>query len=240
MKKLLLVGCLLPGLAFAANPPPVTQGVLTYYWDGTTLIPVTPSNPLPVTGGGAATIADGADVAEGATADAASSVGGTGSVSAKLRRMTTQLDAIQTAVNAALAAQANTTTNIGNVGQTNGDPCSTLTHAYAPFSISSAANTKIVTGTAAKKIYICHLFMFAGAADNVGIVEGSGTNCGTSPLGLIGGNTAATGIILAANQGFESPGAASAIAAATVNANDFCLITSASSQLSGIAVTVQQ
>jgi hypothetical protein len=40
-------------------------------------------------GGGAATIADGADVAEGATTDAAVAAGAAGTISAKLRRLTT-------------------------------------------------------------------------------------------------------------------------------------------------------
>lgn len=44
-------------------------------------------------GGGAVTIADGADVTEGAIADAASTAGGAGTVSAKLRRLTAQLPA---------------------------------------------------------------------------------------------------------------------------------------------------
>ncbi len=45
-------------------------------------------------GGGAVTIADGADVAEGATADAAATAGGTGTVSAKLRLITSLLNTI--------------------------------------------------------------------------------------------------------------------------------------------------
>jgi hypothetical protein len=44
-------------------------------------------------GGGAVTVADGSDVAEGATTDAAAAVGGTGSVSAKLREISSQLNA---------------------------------------------------------------------------------------------------------------------------------------------------
>lgn len=44
----------------------------------------------------ASTIADGADVGEGATTATAASVGGTGSVNAKLRLMTSQLDTINT------------------------------------------------------------------------------------------------------------------------------------------------
>ena len=46
-------------------------------------------------------VKDGQDEAEGALADAAADVGGAGSVSAKLRRMTTQLGAIETAIDAA-------------------------------------------------------------------------------------------------------------------------------------------
>lgn len=48
-------------------------------------------------GGGAATIADGADVAEGATTDAAVAAGAAGTVSAKLRRLTTDLTAFMAA-----------------------------------------------------------------------------------------------------------------------------------------------
>lgn len=48
--------------------------------------------------GGAATIADGADVTQGAIADAAATAGSTGTLSAKMRLMTTQLDAILAAV----------------------------------------------------------------------------------------------------------------------------------------------
>ncbi len=48
-------------------------------------------------GGGAVTIADGADVAEGATADAAATAGGTGTVSAKLRLITSLLNTIASA-----------------------------------------------------------------------------------------------------------------------------------------------
>jgi hypothetical protein len=47
----------------------------------------------------------------GATGDAAASVGGTGSLTAKLRLMTTQLDAVQTAVQALALGTTATTTN---------------------------------------------------------------------------------------------------------------------------------
>src|SRR5258706_12139554 len=63
-------------------------------------------------GGGAVTIANGADVAEGSTTDAASTAGGAGTVSAKLRLMTTQLGTINTTLGTpfqAGASIANTT-----------------------------------------------------------------------------------------------------------------------------------
>jgi hypothetical protein len=60
---------------------------------------------IPTTGTSAAsTIADGADVAEGALADAVVNAGATGSVSAKLRRLTTDLDAQNTLIGAVAAA----------------------------------------------------------------------------------------------------------------------------------------
>lgn len=63
----------------------------------------TAGNPLVVSGApaGDATIVDGGDVAEGATTDAAAAVGGTGTVSAKLRRVTTQLAALGETTDAA-------------------------------------------------------------------------------------------------------------------------------------------
>lgn len=63
---------------------------------------VSAADPLPVTGGGGValpvSVADGADVAEGATTDAVVAAGAAGSVSAKLRRLTSDVDAVKTAV----------------------------------------------------------------------------------------------------------------------------------------------
>lgn len=73
-------------------------------------------------GGGAATIADGADVAEGATADAAATPGSTGTVSAKLRLLTAMLSPVAPATATAtrsilLGAQATTTAVNPTTGQ---------------------------------------------------------------------------------------------------------------------------
>lgn len=120
------------------------------------------------------------------------------------------------------------------------DPCQVNARTYTPINISTAANIKIVTGTSSKKTYLCHLFLLAAGADNIGIVEGTGTNCATGTAGVIGGATAAAGINLAANQGWVAGTGGNAVAATATNADDFCLITSAAVQVSGVAVTVQQ
>lgn len=51
---------------------------------------------ITIDGSAASTVADGADVTQGAIADAVVAAGATGSISAKLRRLTTDLDALKT------------------------------------------------------------------------------------------------------------------------------------------------
>lgn len=80
-----LIGC-----AFNTVPPTLTSGQAGWAQCDSSGKIITSS----AGGGGPATIADGADVAEGATTDAAATAGSTGSVSAKLRLMTTQLSVI--------------------------------------------------------------------------------------------------------------------------------------------------
>lgn len=64
-------------------------------------------------GGGAVTIADGADVTQGAIADAAATQGGTGTVSAKLRLMTSQLNTISGLLAGTIAVSGTVTANQG-------------------------------------------------------------------------------------------------------------------------------
>lgn len=60
-------------------------------------------------GGGAVTVADGADVTQGAIADAAATAGGTGTVSAKLRETTALLGSIATNTGAPIPPMSTTT-----------------------------------------------------------------------------------------------------------------------------------
>lgn len=236
-------------------------------------------------------IGSGAMVDLGAIADAAATAGSTGSVNAKLRLMTTQLDNINTNIQGSIPAgtaligdvnlrQGGTALSATNgaffnqlqgnavLSATNGifanvlqgnavlsatnpsfsrptdgtsarvfDPCEVVAHVTTPVNISSAATSVLVAGTSAKKTYICSMMLFSAGTTNVGIVQGSGSTCGTSTLGLIGGTTSGTGPNLTAQAGFVAGNGNFAIAGTTVNANDICLINSQAIQVSGYIVT---
>jgi hypothetical protein len=108
-------------------------------------------------GGGAVTIADGADVVEGTLADSVSSAGGTGSISAKLRRLTTDIDAIKT--------------NTAVLKQYAGVP--------STFTISTTDNTTVFTLAAGEVGFIQNL----DAADALGVKFGASPT--TSSLSFI-------------------------------------------------------
>ena len=114
------------------------------------------------------------------------------------------------------------------------DPCEANLQSYAPISITTATTTRIVTPSASNKTYICSLFLTSAAADNVGIVEGTGGTCGTGTAGVIGGTTAANGPNFAANGGVLLQAGGKVAVAQTAGTNvDLCLITSAATPLAG-------
>lgn len=119
------------------------------------------------------------------------------------------------------------------------DPCQRFAKTYVPVNISTATTVRFATPTAAKKTYICSIFLLAGAADNFNVIEGTGGSCGTATAGVTGGTTAASGPNAAANGGFTlGNGLGSVMATAGTNV-DMCLITSAAVQLSGHITFVQ-
>jgi hypothetical protein len=199
-------------------------------------------------------IGSGAMVDLGAVADAAATAGGTGTVSAKLRLMTTQLDNINTNIQGSIPAgtaligdvnlrQGGTALSVSNptfIREVDGtrsrilDPCESIVQSYAPISITTATTTRIVAPSASNKTYICSLFLTSAAADNVGIVEGTGGTCGSGTAGVIGGTTAANGPNFAANGGVMLQAGGKTAAAQTAGTNvDLCLITSAATPLAG-------
>lgn len=120
------------------------------------------------------------------------------------------------------------------------DPCRINSNSFAK--ISQTANTQIITGTSAKKTYICSINLVTAGANNVAIVEGTGSVCATGIAGVsTGGTTAATGWNFAANGGLtEGSGLGSVMAANNANADNVCILQSAAVQLSGVIGYVQQ
>lgn len=115
-------------------------------------------------GGGPVTIADGADVAEGAVADAIVAAGATGTVSAKLRRVTQGLEDLKSLI--VLAAGSN---SIG--GTKDNGP-----HWTSSFGVSSAAvvSADITTATAVtdaptsgQKIVVTDIIVSTDTAMNI-------------------------------------------------------------------------
>jgi hypothetical protein len=118
------------------------------------------------------------------------------------------------------------------------DPCRTNANTFKP--ISQTASTQLVTGTSAKKIYICSINIVTAAANNVALVEGTGTTCATGTAGMAGGTTAATGWNFAANGGLTQGNGMGSIMAEATNADNLCLLQSAAVQLSGVIGYVVQ
>ena len=105
--------------------------------------------------------------------------------------------------------------------------------------ISITASTQIITGTSSKQTYVCSVNLIAGAADNIALVEGTGTTCGSSTAGMAGGPTAATGWNLAANGGLAFGNGQGVIARTATAADNVCLLVSGSGQVSGSIVWAQ-
>lgn len=186
-------------------------------------------------GGGAVTVADGADVTQGANADAVVAAGAAGTVSAKLRRLTTDIDSIKT-----LAAAATPVTDQvgGAVTALVGDPCQTTAKTTVTFTLATAAVKVAITGVSAKKLYVCAYELQNNAADSVAIFEATtGTTCATAAAALIGAGTsvatAGTGFNFGANGGIARGNGAAQVLATLTNAADLCIAQSAATQLSG-------
>lgn len=121
------------------------------------------------------------------------------------------------------------------------DPCQSNVATIKPFSITTATTTNIVTGTSAKKLYVCYLYMQSAAANNVAVISGTtGATCGANTAALVGGTTAANGLNNAANGGQAFGNGASAVLQVQTNNDDICIITSAATPLAGAIKYVVQ
>ena len=120
----------------------------------------------------------------------------------------------------------------------NGDPCAINMRVAVP--VNLAASGQIITGATAKQTYICHLALLSATAQNVALVEGTGSTCGTNTAGMAGGATAATGWnFFLGEEMVEGTGQAWVLATATA-ADNVCLLSSSTGQISGVVDYVQQ
>lgn len=118
------------------------------------------------------------------------------------------------------------------------DPCAYNTWTY--YVVNVSANTQIVAGSASKNVYVCKMYIQpVAAAANVELVESatSGNACATSPTGMMGGATAATGANIAINGGFALPADQRAWAKTATSGDAMCIFASAA--VTGVIAYVQ-
>ena len=119
------------------------------------------------------------------------------------------------------------------------DPCQSNNKFYA--AINLTASGQIITSSSGKVTYICSLNIVTATAQNIALVEGTGSTCGTSTTGMAGGSTAATGWNFAANGGLTiGNGGGAVFAASNVANSNVCLLLSGTGQTSGSVTYVQQ
>jgi hypothetical protein len=111
------------------------------------------------------------------------------------------------------------------------DPC--LGAAKNTVAISQTASAVLVAKVPGR-LYLCSVLVVGADAENLSLVEGSGTTCGTSTLAIIGGTTAATGPNLAANGGFTLGTGGGAVAITSTPGNDVCLLQSGTGRVAGV------
>lgn len=185
-------------------------------------------------GGGAVTIADGADVTEGAIADAASSAGGVGTLSAKLRLMTTQLGTINTTLGTPIQTTGGTVGLVAGVAEI-GNVKNSGT--FAVQATLSAETTKVIgTVNQGTSPWVISGALTANQSVNVSQINavtplmGNGaTGTGSQRVTIANDNTLPTGWAssTAANQTATQAPVAPATATATKSDLTGCQATSA-------------
>lgn len=183
----------------------------------------------------AVTQADGADVTLGAKADAKSTATDTTAIT-----VMQVLKEISAMAQAPAALPANQSTNQAQIGGSAvvADPCQQL--ARTNQTITTTAGVQLIAGTSAKQTYICSMDIITATAQNIALVEGTGTVCATGIAGMAGGTTAATGWNFSANGGFVKGTGGNWVFRTATNADNVCLLLSGSGQTSGSIQYVQQ
>jgi hypothetical protein len=97
-------------------------------------------------------------------------------------------------------------------------------------SVNQTTGTTVITGTASQFLYICSIVLVSATAQNISVVEGTGTVCATGIAALVGGTTAS--VALAANGGFSSVAGLPWMKSKTA-ADNLCILQSGAGNVSG-------
>jgi hypothetical protein len=120
----------------------------------------------------------------------------------------------------------------------NGDPC--MINMRQNAIINLTASGQLITGVAGKQTWICGINFVTATAQNIALVEGTGSTCGTSTAGMAGGATAATGWNLAINAIYNSGSDNIWDYVTQTTGDNVCLLLSGTGQTSGVIQYVQQ
>ena len=119
------------------------------------------------------------------------------------------------------------------------DPCASGTHQFIP--ISQTTSTQLAAaGSAGTVNYICGYKWVGADAENISLVEGTGSVCATDTTAIDGGTTAAAGPNYAANSGAAGGTGRATLTAGTKTAHAVCLFQSGSGRVAGFLNLVQQ
>jgi len=121
--------------------------------------------------------------------------------------------------------------------QTLADPCSSGTKINV--AMSETAPAIIVPGMGTSRIYVCFLFLASAGAQNISLVEGSGTVCVTNQAVLIGG-PGGTGPPTQASGSWALGSGAATITFTATPGDDVCLLQSLSGLVAGNMIYVRQ
>lgn len=225
-------GTLLPAGQAVAYAVGASTNVAAITASGSTSLAITTGTGLPALtgggsggGGGAVTVADGADVTQGAKADAAYAGSGSASLVAILKGLyaasTGPIPAGTAVIGSAYSYQGSS-----------GAVLAPAADASAAINVSTATTTQLVALSSGKKIYVSALDVVAAGTGNITFVYGTGTNCGTGTTSLTGAYN------LTAQAGIAKGNGLGAVLVVPAS-NALCVTTSAAVQMSGSVAYAQ-
>jgi hypothetical protein len=119
------------------------------------------------------------------------------------------------------------------------DPCQGYSKTALSISQAATGPLTIIAGSTGKKVYICSIFVLSATTQNINLIESANTNCGTPTAGLLGGVTAATGPNMTGGTYFNFGTGGWTVAQSATAADNVCLISSSTGQISGVIMYVQ-